>query len=639
MIDSSDMPPLPLVLEYLAWEAGVAAVAVAAAIRFRPLAMRVPLFLSVHVLLSSLSGAALSHSRSNSPAAYRVLAAVFVLAGALLVWKRLGSLTKLLARLFQPGWQMLAMSFGLGALLALSIRPVEEGDSLYNLHYVMGWVNNLSTPYTFAYNYVPLWDLGSVPALVLTRSDYFFWFNSLKPILLLAAAMWLIARELRLPHTLAVWSIAALLTFPHLWLGPTGVSTNKNDMIHAAGYALLALSAVRWARGKASRADVVVVAFATAFVSVKASGPVMLLLSGVAIGVVARKRITENFRPAMKAAALAAAVWFIAAGHYYARNFLEYGNPVYPYSINFGPVHFPGRGDLSATSILYSLGYPNVWRFFFLPEGGVSPDGLLFPLILPALIFTSMGIVGLAFLRRRIGAPEALAAFQLLAWGVYVRSFYSASGWPGDLQFLRNDLNSTRYVEGPLLVGMLFLVWALHRLGAPRALIYISLAAQAASCFLILLRRAPDRPWGTMAACGVGLALGSLCLRRRALLPAGAALAALSLLAGTHLVERRRPLWMPALRPLYQPLYDAPASDLFYIIDDEFSPQVSGHWPMLGRRLQHSAASGSRRELAQRSLKPEFVAWLRTAPDVPPLNLPGYETVIATPQGMLLRRR
>jgi len=633
------MPNLPLVLAYLFWESGVAAVCLAAVVRFRPLAMRLPLFLSLNILVSGLSAAALSHARSNSPAAYMVLAAVYLASGTALAWNRWRPALKQLARLLQPSLAAFIIWFVLGCLLAFSIRPIEEVDSLYNLHYVVGWINNAITPYTFAYNYVPMWDLTSVPALVLTRSDYFFWLQSLKPVVLLGVVLWLIARELRMPHALSVWTIAGLLTFPYLWFGPTGVATNKNDMLHAAGYALLALTSVRWVREKFGRADVLATALGTAFISVKASGPVMLLASCMILCVVARKDIQRNFGRVFRMLAVVAVVWFAAAGQYYWHNYLVNGSPVYPYQINFGPIHLPGRGDMTATSILYSLGDPEVWRLFFLPAGGLSPDGLFFPLILATLLLSSPVVAGLALVRRRFGVAEVLAVYQLLTWGIYFRTIYSASASPGDLVLLRNGLNSTRYIEGPLLVGALCLVGALYRMGTPRVVIYLLLAAQAGSCFYLMRAHTPDPPWTTLATCGLGLALCSLCLRRGVLLPAGIAIVTLSLLVGANLVERRRPQWLQSLQPLYQPLYDAPPANLFYIIDDEFSMQLCWQWPFLGRRLQHGSNSGSREELAARTIKPEYVAWVQATPDATPPVLPEYEALAATRQGILLRRR
>lgn len=625
------MSTLPPAMAYFVWEGAVAAACLAAVSRMRPAALRLPLFLSLHITVSALSATALSFAHANGAIAYGALAVAFLGAG----WG-FRRRCRLWAR---PRRAALVWWFAMGALLVLTVRPVEEGDSLYNLHYVMGWVQNLSTPYTFAYNYVPFWDLAAVPALVLARCDSFFWVHSLEAVLLLGLCLRLLAHELRMPPRLAAWSVAALLLFPHLWLGPSGVSTNKNDMIHAAGYAMLALAAVRAVRGRGGRSDVLLVALAVSFISVKASGPAMMALSGAVVCAVSFRWIARNLKRALLAAGAVGAVWFAAAGHYYLHNYLAYGNPVYPYTVNLGPVHFPGRADQSATSIFYSLGNPDLWRYVFLPERGLSPDGLLFPLILPALLAASAGFIAVEMWKRRVSAAGVMAVFQLLSWGLYFRSFYSASGFAGDLAFVRNDLNSTRYVEGPLLAGMLWLVWLLHRARVPRVVIYALLAVQGGSCLVVLLGRAPDKPWLLMAAGGVAVGACSLALRTRFVVPAALVLFLAGLWGGAALIERRRPLWLVALQPLYQPLYDAPARVLYYVIDDEFSQQPCWHFALLGRRLQHTARSGSREALAAERIPPAWVAWVRPSADTPSLDLAGYEAVVDAPKGMLLRRR
>jgi hypothetical protein len=64
---------------------------------------------------------------------------------------------------------------------------------------------------------------------------------------------------------------------PHLWLGPSGVATLKNDMLYAVGFALAALALVHAARGKSTATDIVIAALAAAFIGVKFSGPVVLV--------------------------------------------------------------------------------------------------------------------------------------------------------------------------------------------------------------------------------------------------------------------------------------------------------------------------------------------------------------------------
>jgi hypothetical protein len=584
---------------------------------------------------------ALCFLRANSPAVYLLLAMSFLVCAGASAWRHRDKLAGWMAWTARYRIDAMIIWFALGLLLAFTIRPIENVDSLANLHSVMGWVQNKTTPYEYANYYVPFWELSYVPALVLTHSDVFYWFNSLKPVLLLALLMFLIARELELPDRLAIWTIAALLFFPHLWLGPSGVSTIKNDMICAAGYMMAALAAVRAVRGKSAAMDVALAALAAAFVSEKSSGPVALIVGGAVVLLVAgRKPLCSLRSPAgLIRVAVAAAFWFVAVGHFYLHNLLDYGNPVYPYQINFGPIHFPGLADLSGTSILYSLHDARMWRYLFLPEGRLSDAGVFFPIMLAAILILSVVLVVAAVWRKHLTALSALALFELVAWFVYARSIYSASGWPGDLAYLANDLNSVRYVEGPLLVGALCLVWALYRLGAPRAVIALLLAAQAASSFAILLRRAPDHPWVPGLFFGAALALFSLAMRGRWTVPMATALVAISLLAGAQLMERRRPLWLTALQPLYRPLYDAPPQQLFYLIDQPSSAQAALHFPFLGHHLQHDADSGSLARLLARATPPSHVAWTRATPDAPTPELPGYRIVVNAAAGALWERR
>ncbi|MEO7649493.1 MAG: hypothetical protein ABIZ80_03430, partial [Bryobacteraceae bacterium] len=586
---------------YFFWELAVTAICLAALARVESAAWKLGLVLAANITLSALSATAVSFLQWNQPEAYLALAACFLVVPA--VWRTPWSAPGPSASLSAT-----AIWFALGVLMVLSIRPIEEGDSLYNLHYIMGWVQNRTTPYQFAYNYVPFWELSFVPGIVLVHGDSFFWFQSLKPVLLLGVLLLLIARELELPERLAVWTVPALLLFPYLWLGPSGASTIKNDMIHAAGYAMAALAAVRAASGRREVVDVALVAFACAFASVKFSGPVVMIAGGAVLAAISARWIAHNLRTSAIVLGVVMSFWFLTAGHYFLRNYLLYANPVFPYSINLGPIHFPGRADLSGTSILYSLHDPRLWRYWFLPDRGLSPAGLLFPLILPAIVVGSAIVAAMALWRRKMTPAATLALFQIVSWFIYFRSTYSASGWPGDMKFIVNDLNSIRYVEGPLLVGELTLVWTMWRARVPQWVITAAVALQAGSCFWLLLRWAPDKPWGLAVATGVALAVFRAVMRPRMVLPASAALAAASLAFGTYLVERRRPLWLPALQPLLQPLYKAPAQDVYYLIDDEFTPQTCWHFPFLGHRLQHVADSGSLETLMTRTAPPRYVA-------------------------------
>ena len=628
------MSSAPLVVEYWFWEMAVSAICLAALVKVPPTALKLALLIGLNVTLSALCATLFSFLHLNTPAAYLTVASLFVAVAMIRAWNRRGQLFDSLRVERAP--EAMLLWFALGLFLALAIRPIEEVDSLYNLHYIMGWVQNRTTPYVSAYHYVPFWELTFVPGLVLTHSDLFFWYNSLKPVLLLGLVLFLIARELDLPDRLAIWTLPSLLLFPHLWLGPSGVATIKNDMLSAAGYAIVALVAVRTARAKSTAIDILLALLAVTFVSVKFSGPIVLAAwTGILI-LASASWIRNNLKTAALASSAIGFFWLVAVGHYYFHNFAVFGNPLYPHQLNLGPLHLPGTADLSYSSILYNLHDARLWRYFFLPERGISPAGVFFPLVLPLILIGSVISLVIALRRWQIEPLTALGLFQLVSWAVYFRSTFSASGSPGDLAFVANDLNSLRYVEGPLLIGELCLVWALYRIRTPRILIFLALAVQFSSRVLLVSRRAPETPWLLAALFGLLLALFALAIRPKVIAIAAPILVAICLGFGSYLVERRRPVWLTNIQPLYRPLYEAPPQDLFYLIDNEFSQQPCWHFALLGHRLQHEADSGSLSRLMARRPMPRYVAWTRATPDQSAITLPGYRTVVSSPAGILL---
>src|SRR5579863_1051948 len=92
-------------------------------------------------------------------------------------------------------------------LLFLSFRPVEEIDSINYLHYLIEWMANRASPYTFATNYVAFWELSFLPAWMVTRVDLFFPLLALKAVVLLALAAWLAGRELGLRRGMLLWAV------------------------------------------------------------------------------------------------------------------------------------------------------------------------------------------------------------------------------------------------------------------------------------------------------------------------------------------------------------------------------------------------------------------------------------------------
>jgi hypothetical protein len=490
-------------------------------------------------------------------------------------------------------------------LIPLSFKPVEEIDSINYLHYLIEWMANRATPYTFATNYVAFWELSFAPAWMVTRVDLFFPLLALKAVALMALGLWLVGKELRIPRGLLLQAVSASVAMQHFWYGPSGVPTLKNDVLHGVGFVLMTLVILRAAERRLTSTDVALLAFGAAFGAVKYTG---IFVAVIAIAVVLFLR-----RAGPPLAAFAIALFFLlTSGHYYLYNLLRYGSPFYPFQINLAFLHLPGTADLSNTSILYSLHDPRLWRALFLPAGGVSPAGLLFPVILAAALLLGAGRCGRAvFVWLRRGAkpsPLDWAAFFLLCgWLLYFRSVFSASAYSGDLAFILNGLNSIRYVDGVLAVSELFLVALLARFARwAGILVAIHLVSR-----LVLLYGKLELFWAPLAVLAAVLTLVVfLQLRRRAVAVTVVGLVAL----GPLVVERNRDRWTTYWNDLKPAIHAVAGKGLA-----ELALPDGGYF------AGHMVAVGSPLDTSVRSLLPEEIDAL------PAGTRPRYLVVLVSP--------
>jgi hypothetical protein len=476
------------------------------------------LVIAVELTLESSVAGLLSFTGLNSRAAYWL--AVVVCLGLAVTFRRRAGL-KL------PSFRALPIVIAVLVPLAfLSFHPVDEIDSINYLHYLIEWMANRSTPYDFATYYVAFWELSFLPTWVVTGVDFFFPLLALKSVALFALAAWLLGRELRLKTPLLALTVMGSCTLLHLWAGPSGVPTLKNDALHGVGFLLLTLVAVRASRRRLERTDILLLAAGIIFAPVKYLG---VFIVPIALAIILWHRWRQfDWRVAVAICVAALATTW----HYYVHHILAYGSPFYPVQINLGPIHLPGTADLSNTSILWNIRNPEVWRIFFWPEGGISPAGLLFPVILAVTLVLS----GVLLLRRTY---RPLALLILCGWLLYFRSALGAGGSPGDLHFIRSDLNTLRYAEGALAAGELMLATLFPRIAAP------FLGVNLASRLYLLYRRIPIAlfPIPVIVACSIGAALLFVFIRRPKL-QATLAVGAL-LIACPILVDRNRALWTP----------------------------------------------------------------------------------------------
>lgn len=659
------------ILRFACWEAVLfaASVLIAGLIGWRnnrPPAERCLAVLAIEVTLESSCAAIFSFAGLNSPPAYWIAACL--VAGPVSYLATKDRLSKPPVQMqpavrrtgpqkFSSNRAAALIAALLAPLVLLSFKPVEEIDSINYLHYLIEWLSNRATPYTFATNYVAFWELSFAPAWIITRVDLFFPLLALKAVVLLTLALWLLGKELHVPCVLLLWTVFGCIAMQHFWYGPSGVPTLKNDALHGVGFVMMALAILRAARRRLTSTDIALLAFGAAFGSVKYTGIFVAILA-VAVVLLLRMRpsgtgdrfsssVPADQRPAKShesetlgqtqstlsnpqamlfpatrrffvlhhriLSAFAFVTFFVlTSGHYYLHNFFQYGSPFYPFQINLAFVHLPGTADLSDTSIVYNLRDSRLWRALFLPTGGLSPAGLLFPVVLAATLLISTALLARATFawlwHRASPLPLDWAAFFLLCgWLLYFRSVYSASAYGGDLAFILNGLNSIRYVDGVLATSELFLVALLARftwLALP--LVAINLISRLAMLYAKLESYSP------LALCAVAalVFLLFLALRRRAIPVALLTLVTL----GPFVVERNRERWTTYWNDLKPVIRAVSKQDLAVLA------LTNG-----GYFAGHVVAAGSPMDPAVRSLLPEEIDAL------PPGERPHYLVVLLSP--------
>ena len=158
------------------------------------------------------------------------------------------------------------------------------------------------------------------------------------------------------------------------------------------------------------------------------------------------------------------------------------------------------------------------------------------------------------------------------------------------------------------------------------------LASQGLSRAWLTLRRYPDWNWLFAIALATGIVLLLFRARPQWKMPCAIGLAAVALAVGIVLVDRRRPDWLERYQPLYVPLYDAAPSTI-YLVDEQSGLQPCLHFPLMGRRLQHSVETGNAGGLAGCQL--DYIAWLRRRDGDETQPVQRYKDIVDAPVGIL----
>jgi hypothetical protein len=563
------------ILRFGAFEAAVFAASARLSRRFGP--DRWLAILAIDIAVESSIAGALSFARLNSPAPYWAAAVLLALYGRWprVEWTRWRPAAAVMMALAAP-------------LVLLAFHPVEEIDSINYLHYLIDWMANRTTPYHFATYYVAFWELSFVPAWIVTGFDLFFPILALKGIALLAAAAWLVGRELSIDTRVLGWTVFGAVTMRHYWLEYSGVATLKNDALHGAGFLILLLVVLRAARRRLDLSEIALFGFGLAFAAAK--------YSGVFIGGVAAAAVVWLARD--KRLLWAIPMVLLTTGHYYVRSLVQFRNPFWPFQINLGPLRLPGQADLSYTSILFHVRDPRLWKLLFLPQSGVSPAGILFPEILAGML-----LLGVWWVARRKRGPLWWAALLIVCgWALYFRSVYSASAGHDDLAFLGNSLNSIRYVDGILAASELWLAALLGRFALPLV------AINTISRLVLLYARLPFPAW---PVCVVVAAAGIAIWLARKWAPAVVATALLA--GGPLVVEINRVRWTTYWNEVKPALAELRGPDLAVFAPDEGS-FFAGHVVAAGNPVHPEVRAFVADELdrLEPAARPRFLAVLVT---------------------------
>jgi hypothetical protein len=445
-----------------------------------------------------------------------------------------------------------------------------------------------------------------------------------------------------MPRPLLLWAVVGSLLMRHFWYLHSGIPTLKNDALHGVGFVLLALVVLRAAQRSLTSADLALLALGAAFACVK--------YTGVFVAVIALALVIFLRRPPLRLLLAATVFFLLTSGHYYLHNFIHSGSPFYPFQINIAFIHLPGTADLSNTSILYSLHDPRLWRALFLPAGGVSPAGLLFPAILAGALLLGPCIILRALWSwvRHHTQPSALdwVAFLILCgWLLYFRSVFSASGSAGDLSFILNNLNSIRYVDGVLALSEVFLVALVARIPW---LAWLLVAVNIASRALDLYAKIPAQVFSPLLVLAATLAVLFLFL---ALKRHTVSVALLLLLVATpFLVQRNRLQWTTYWNDLKPTLQSVRANDMAELALTD-GGYFAGHVVAAGNPIHPEVRTllPEEFEALPLNLRPRYLAVLVTSGSEAALDWRtryhdklanwGYSVAVEVPYGALLERK
>jgi hypothetical protein len=582
--------------------------------------------LLVRALIGAVLPMLLAFARQLTVTALAVVTAVFIVGSLWFVDDIRADVLQVLAsgNLTTGILALAAIAFAvlaLGPLFLGNVSAIHEWDSLFSFNAVLDWIENRASPYKMPFEYSSLWECRlAVPVLVqrvFGDAEGLIVVPQVEALLILAVATYVLSVALIGDEIVgAVLALHAICAY-HYWAAPVGLPNLKNDIIYNAGIVTAVLGLVLATNNGQETLAMLCICAGFSFVLVKYLAALLIpaMIAAFALADIERLGVSSavSHWPLLVLPIVAAG---ILSGHFYVKNLVRFGNPLYPVQIKLFGLQLAGYAKIDGTSIIEALKNratrARTWAM--LVGKHQFPTGRLWPIGLVALIAGAVApLMALAGAVLLVVAPETLPGPAVTIWAVatsaaagivsYLGTYGSASSWEtaGDL-FHLNRLHSSRYALGVITVAIVAMIAASSLLSPLVSYGLAVLVAADAGLRLVpayAVCGVNIRQWrryfqicvaGLVVFCGLGLTLPYL-----------AFLVALAcVVAGIFWLPKvavGNPVWWQRqLSGLLAEVAEAPATNVFLVTEVKTADQVArsfrSHLFVAGGKYQHSVRSG-----------------------------------------------
>jgi len=523
------------------------------------------------------------------------------------------------------GWVAFAAAafavLALGPLFLKNVSDIHEWDSLFSFSAVLDWIESRTSPYKVPFEYSSFWECRlAVPVLAQRAfgdAAGLIVVPQAEALLILALATYVLAYYLIGDEIIsAVLAVHAACVY-HYWAAPVGLPSLKNDIIYNAGVVVAVLGFVLAANRGPEALAMLCICAGVSFILVKYSAATLIpaIVAAFLLADLARLGLPGTLAH-WQLLVLPILVAGVLSGHFYVKNLIRFGNPLYPVELKLLGLKLPGYAKISGTSIIDGLKTEatraRTWKMLF---GRHQFGGSTFwPIGVVALVANvAVPLIVLGSLALFIYAPREISGPTVALWAVaasaaagivgYLGTYGSASSWPqpGDL-FHLNRLHSSRYALGVITVAIVALVAAVLRLSSDIlyglvAVIVVDAGLRLIPAYVVCDIRLREWRWyftkcavAAVIFCGLGLTFPYL----------GFLLALVGLVAGICLLPRvaaDNPVWWQRRQSgLMARIGEAPAMNVF-LVSAVNGPGLTervfrSHLFVAGTRYQHSVRSG-----------------------------------------------